>query len=50
MIEWVQSWSMVTWAFAIGASLLVVIAVFFMVGRETFTRWVEALYKRKTGA
>ena len=49
MMNWLQSWSMVNWAFAIGAALFVMSAVLVMVGRETFTRWIEALYKRKTG-
>ena len=48
MIDWLQSWSMATWAFAIGAVCAVFVVAGLVVGRETLTRWVEAVWKKRT--
>jgi hypothetical protein len=50
MNAWMQSWSRVTWAMAIGLVLLSVVTLAYVFGPDRIGGWVEALWSSQHGA
>lgn len=49
MLDWVKSWSRVTWAMAVGLGIGVLLTLNYVFGADTLRAWVEAIWGSSHG-